>query len=154
MLTDSEFTMVKVYNRVITGSKIWGHVPNSAALRKWHRNDTRILPPASWPCVRRPPLLLFWNVSHHVFGLKPPNLDHWMVVQIFFKRVLKNWLPVQSIILWDSICLSSSHTRVTSQNSLSFLKNFCQFPLNFRRIMSKKILSDNSGRSHGASGVK
>ena len=109
----------------------FGECPDSAVLMKWHRNGTGILPPASWPCVRRPPpLLLFWNVSHHVFGLKPPHVDHWMGVLIFFKTVLNNGLPALSIILRDFICLSSSHTRVTSQKSASFLKNFCQFPPN------------------------
>ena len=69
-------------------------------------------------------------MSHHVFGLKSPHVDHWMGVLIFLKMVLKNGLPSMSIILWDSICLSSLHTRVTSQKSASFLKNFCQFPPN------------------------
>ena len=38
---------------------VWPEQQQAGQDAHQRRNDTGILPPASWPCVRRPPLLLF-----------------------------------------------------------------------------------------------
>ena len=57
--------------RASVGRRLSGRTQVSAYFKKWLRKLAEILPPASWPCVRRPPPYYFYEILAVRDGFKP-----------------------------------------------------------------------------------